>query len=99
MKIKTGDMSLRDIVVSWADSVYPNRTVENAIQKMILEEIPEYLMNRGDPMELADIGILLYDIAHLDGVDLDSAIREKMEINKGRQWNIDPKTGLMKHKG
>lgn len=88
---------VRDIIVEWADSVFPDRTITNAIQKMVLEEIPEYLMKQDDAMELADLGILLYDIANLAGVDLDKAIREKMEINKNRQWKLNPDTGLMKH--
>lgn len=93
----TQQSSLRNLIVEWADEVFPERTVLNAIQKMILEEIPEYLMDRGNPMELADLGILLYDIAHLDGVDLDSAIRKKMAINRFRTWGIDARTGLLKH--
>lgn len=93
----TQQSSLRNMIVEWADEVFPERTVLNAIQKMVLEEIPEYLMDRGNPMELADLGILLYDIAHLDGVDLDSAIRKKMMINRFRTWGIDARTGLLKH--
>lgn len=93
----TQQSSLRNMIVEWADGVFPERTVLNAIQKMVLEEIPEYLMDRGNPMELADLGILLYDIAHLDGVDLDSAIRKKMTINRFRTWGIDARTGLLKH--
>jgi hypothetical protein len=89
--------SLSSLIVNWANSVFPDRTITNAISKMVLEEIPEYLMNQKDPMELADLGILLYDIAHLAGVDLEKAIREKMEINKTRTWEIDQLTGLMKH--
>lgn len=89
--------SVKDLIVDWADSVFPERTITNAIQKMVLEEIPEYLMNQRDPLELADIGILLYDIANLAGIDLDEAIRHKMEINKNRKWKINTTTGLMKH--
>lgn len=89
--------SAKDMIVEWADSVFPNRTITDAIQKMMLEEIPEYLMAQDDPMELADIGILLYDIAHLAGVDLDSAILKKMEINKKRSWAIDSTTGMLNH--
>lgn len=89
--------SVKDVIVEWADSVFPDRTITNAIQKMMLEEIPEYLMAQDDPMELADIGILLYDIAHLAGVDLDSAILKKMEINKKRSWAIDETTGMLNH--
>lgn len=88
---------VRDVIVEWADSVFPDRTITNAIQKMVLEEIPEYLMKQDDPMELADLGILLYDIANLAGVDLDKAIREKMAINQQRSWAVDSNTGLMKH--
>lgn len=89
--------SAKDMIVEWADSVFPNRTITDAIQKLMLEEIPEYLMAQDDPMELADIGILLYDIAHLAGVDLDEAILKKMEINKKRSWAIDKTTGMLNH--
>ena len=84
------------LIVDWANQVFPNRTINNAIQKMVFEEIPEYMLER-DPLELADIGILLYDIANLAGIDLDAAIREKMKINKQREWEIDKTTGLMNH--
>jgi len=93
------EVPVKDLVVEWADEVFPNRTITNAITKMVLEEIPEYLMAQDDPMELADLGILLYDIAHLAGVDLEAAIRQKMVINKRRSWQIDDKTGLMNHIG
>jgi hypothetical protein len=92
-----GEISVKDLIVDWADEAFPDRTITNAIQKLVLEEIPEYLTSQQDPMELADLGILLYDIAHLAGVDLESAIRKKMEINKGRTWAIDKVTGLMRH--
>jgi hypothetical protein len=92
-----GQPSVKDLVVEWADEVFPDRTITNAISKMMLEEIPEYMMSQHDPLELADLGILLYDIAHLAGVDLDDAIRRKMEINKKRTWAINKTTGLMSH--
>lgn len=89
--------SVKDLITEWADKVFPDRTITNAIQKMVLEEIPEYLMAQDDPMELADLGILLYDIAYLAGFDLDTIIRQKMEINKNRSWAVNPITGMMKH--
>lgn len=88
---------LQGFIAKWADSVFPNRTITNAIQKLVLEEIPEYLTSQHDPMELADIAILVYDIAHLAGVDLEKAIKEKMKINIEREWEVDPITGLMGH--
>jgi len=89
--------TIEELIANWANSVFPHRTITNALSKMVMEEIPEYLMAQGDAMELADIGILLYDIAYLAGINLDKAIREKMEINKKRSWTINEETGLMKH--
>lgn len=91
------NMDLRQLVVCWADSVFPERTITNALTKMVMEEIPEYLMNQSDPLELADLGILLFDIASMAGVDLSKAIRRKMLINTQRAWRIDDNTGMMSH--
>lgn len=88
---------VQKIITEWADEVFPNRTIENALKKLVMEEIPEYLMSQHDPMELADIAILVCDIAHLAKIDLLDAIRAKMEINKKREWHFNPETGLMKH--
>ena len=97
--ITYSDKSIKDLVVDWADMVFPDRTIENAIRKLVLEEIPEFLVAQDDPMELADVAILVVDIAHLAGIDLDSAVRRKMAINKGRKWALNPKTGLLGHVG
>lgn len=92
-----GQAELQSEIAVWADSVFPERTITNAVSKMVMEEIPEYLTSQHDPMELADVGILLYDIAHLAGIDLHQAIRTKMVINRERSWEICPDTGLMNH--
>ena len=57
------------------------------------------LLNQGHgkPVDWWTLGVLLYDIAYLDGVDLETAIRAKMKINQGRTWGIDPTTGLLNH--
>lgn len=89
--------SHKQSIIDWANRIFPDRTIENAIRKMVEEEIPEYLENKYDAMELADLGILLYDIANLAGVDLDDAIGKKMHINRMRSWAIDPESGLLKH--
>ena len=88
---------IETLIADWANDVFPHRTITNAISKLVLEEIPEYLLAQDDPMELADVAILLYDIAYLAGIDLKKAIIDKMEINKKRKWQINPTTGLMKH--
>lgn len=86
------------MIAEWADAVYPNRTPEHALTKMMLHEIPELLQGGvNDPLEFADVAILLFDIAHLKGIDIGKAISDKMDINKKRVWGIDRHTGLMSH--
>lgn len=89
--------TLQQEIVDWADSVFPDRTITNALQKLVMEEIPEYLTSQNDKLELADIAMLVKDIIYLAGYDEDEIIREKLEINKNRQWKIDSVTGLMCH--
>lgn|GEM_PF-798405 len=93
----TAGQSTKDMIVNWANEVFPDRTVTNAIQKLALEELPEFLMAQDDPMELADVAIIVEDIAYLKGWDLDAIKREKMAININRKWAIDDTTGLMNH--
>lgn len=89
---------LQQMISEWADEVYPDRTVENALTKMMLHEIPELLHGKAmDPMEFADVAILLFDVAHLQGIDIAQAMRFKMKVNRNRKWEIDPATGLMSH--
>lgn len=86
------------MIAEWADEVYPDRTPEHALTKMMLHEIPELLQGGvNDPLEFADVAILLFDIAHLKGIDIGKAIADKMKINKQRIWGIDRHTGLMSH--
>ena len=97
-KAKDPIQQLQQVISEWADEVYPNRTVENALTKMMLHEIPELLHGRAmDPMEFADVAILLFDVAHLQGIDIAQAMRFKMKVNRNRKWEIDPATGLMSH--
>lgn len=88
--------SLQQEVVEWANSVMPNRTITNACTKLVMEEIPEFLTSDNDPMEYADIFIILLDMAYLSNINIKNAIREKMAINRNRKWGIN-KAGLLKH--
>lgn len=89
---------LQQEIANWADAVFPDRTAHGALTKLMLHEIPELITSKLlDPTEYADIVILVLDIAHLNGIDISSAVREKMAINRARTWKIDPETGLMSH--
>lgn len=88
---------LQKEIVDWADGILPNRSAYNALAKMMMEEIPELIASGGqDPLEIADVFILMMDYAHLQKVDILSAIREKMKINMDRTWAIG-KNGLLTH--
>ena len=93
-------IELQKEIVEWADEVFPERTLTNALIKLVIEEVPELwrdLRDRGElsPLELADVAILLLDVAHLADIDLEAAVKAKMEINKARSWR--QKDGVMVH--
>lgn len=92
--------SLRDLqqeITAWADAQFPNRTAHDALVKLILHEIPEFCRNPRDPLEYADLEILLVDVASLNGIDIESAVEDKMAINRKRSWRRDPVTRLYQH--
>lgn len=88
---------LQQEIFEWANEHYPERTYHNAMTKLVMEEVPEVLRHPSDPMEWADVFILMIDAAKLQGVDIAKAVREKMAINRRRTWAVDPNTGVMRH--
>ena len=48
--------------------------------------------------ESADIRIFLEHFNYALGVDGQAEVEKKMEINRGREWNIDPNSGTAQHK-
>lgn len=94
-------MNVRELqqeIREWADSVFPDRTPKGSLIKMMVEEIPELIAgNLEDELEYADVMILLLDIADLKGIDIQDAVKKKMEINRNRTWMRDPDTGLLHH--
>lgn len=84
-------------VFQWASDVFPNRTDTSLYLKMY-EEIGEVIKSGGDRLEVADLFILLLDYAYRKGINLQSAIYDKMVINVERKWIIDVSTGTMHHK-
>lgn len=93
---KTLDNAQRRID-NWINKILPDRTPEMALQKLIMEEIPE-LLNGGidDPMEWADVFILVLDCAKLRNIDIIEAVHAKMDINENRDWEIN-KSGVLHH--
>ncbi len=86
---------LQRLVVEWADGQFPTRNLQGCLIKL-LEEVAELFADPSEE-ELADVLLLTLDLFHLAGVDPGKALLRKMEINEGRQWTINEKTGIMNH--
>lgn len=95
-EIQEGISELQRDIVAWADDVFPDRTPSSGFLKLF-EEIGEVLCSPRDPLEWADVFIMLFDLAHHHGVDdLQTAIKLKMEQNRARKWTAS-ETGTMQH--
>jgi hypothetical protein len=81
-------------IVSWADEVFPERTPEGTINKLI-EELKELSDNPLDAWEMADVFILLLDLCDMLGFDLAKITAHKMNVNRNRRWHIE--NGVFKH--
>lgn len=80
----------------WANEVYPDRTIQDTLVKL-LEEVAELFKDQ-NAEELADVAILVLDLFHLADIHLGYAVLRKMKINiEEREWQINPKTGILKH--
>ena len=86
---------LTDRITAWADRVFPQRTQQSALLKMY-EEIGELVKNPKSPDEYADICIMLFDLARMNGVNVAQAIEHKMFVNERRTWR-ETETGTMQH--
>lgn len=74
------------LITAWADRTFPDRTIEEAVKKLKKETAELEVSGHLDAGEFADVAILLFDIAHLQGIDLSRAIENKMRINESRTW-------------
>lgn len=74
------------LITAWADKTFPDRTIQEAITKLKKETAELEVSGHLDAGEFADVAILLFDIAHLQGIDLSRAIENKMRINESRSW-------------
>jgi NTP pyrophosphatase (non-canonical NTP hydrolase) len=87
--------SLAAEIREWADTVFPDRT-DASMWLKIYSEAAETIRSNGDPLEVADLFILLLDYANRKGINLTDAIKKKMVINRSRTWQID-QMGTMSH--
>lgn len=84
-------------VYRWAEDTFPNRTDASMYLKMY-EEVAELIRSDDEALELADLFILLMDYAVRKDIVISIAVRQKLEINRQRQWKINA-DGTMSHEG
>ena len=84
-------------VFHWAETTFPYRTDSSMFLKMY-SEIAELIRSDGEPLELADLFILLMDYAVRKDIVISAAVRQKLEINRQRTWKINS-DGTMSHEG
>lgn len=58
----------------------------HAIWRKVLKLLTEYERPGRYAEELADVIIMSLSVAGYLGIDIDKAVQEKMEINRGREW-------------
>lgn len=81
----------------------PRRNPTKTCIKLVTEaaELLDSIANQGTYREgavgeeVADVFILLIDIADQLGVDIEAEFQKKMEINKARKWQV--KDGSLTH--
>lgn len=85
-------MDIQREITTWAAETFPDATMDDIAHKFG-DEVAELFCDAGVwaehgevADELADVAILLYQIADRCGVDLDTVVREKMETNRARTW-------------
>ena len=86
---------LQALIGTWADQVFPERTIQSAALKLY-EEIGEMLRNPSSEDEHADIYIMMLDLSRMYNIDVAAAVRRKMLLNKMRSWRRT-ETGTLQH--
>lgn len=75
-------------IVDWADEVFPERTPEGTVDKLV-EELKELIENPMDGWEMADVLILIFDLCDMWGFDPAKLVKNKMRVNRKREWTLE----------
>ena len=87
--------ALSEMVFDWAEAAFPDRTDVSLFLKLY-SELGEVIESQGAADEIADLFILLLDYAVRKKVDITSAVRKKIIINRARLWCTD-QNGVNRH--
>jgi len=92
---------LQNEYVTWAVETFPYASSHSIIAHLI-DEVKElddanWIGLEELQTEAADCYLLLLHLAHRNGFDLETAARNKFEINKRRSWNTVTDRGYTRH--
>lgn len=83
-------------ICEWASQVFGDKSNNiDVYREKLKEEIDEFLSSQ-NPDELADIYIVVVQLANILNSDLQTLVNGKMKINRERKWNFNGK--VFKHK-
>ena len=83
-------------VAEWAREKFPEQSGES-ISVHMLREAEELREKPSDPIEMADVMMLVADLADFYKVDLKKAIREKLVICRKQEWGEADSEGVHEH--
>lgn len=89
-------------ITAWQDETFPQATPLSAATHLA-KEVRELIfdLGSGNPKtaahEIVDCFFLTIGVAHLSGIDLETALEEKMAINKARTWGKPDADGVVEH--
>lgn len=95
---RDGEPSMTDIqadVHEWANQTFPGRAPAAGWLKLF-EELGEVIKTPRDKLEWADVFIMLFDLASMYEVNVESAIEAKLAINRNRSWQ-QTESGVYTH--
>ncbi len=84
-------------ITTWADDTFGMDNRVGLVVPHLLEEVKELAKTPADPLEMADVIMLVFQLAHFADVNIEDALRLKLKINKTRQWTKDNITGAWRH--
>lgn len=81
---------------TWSDTTFPSSTDASRIAHT-RDELDELEEAPGDPLENADVILLMTHQAHVHGYNLFDAAMQKFVIVKARKWGKPDERGVVHH--
>lgn len=83
-------------ISEWAAETFPGQTAESKAEHL-LDEAGELLKDPTSGEEMADVLILLLNLAQMGDIDLLQEVHKKMAKNRARQWGPPDARGVYHH--